>query len=468
MKIYNTLSGKKDAIKPRKGKKINLFVCGPTIYDYSHLGHARTYIVFDAFAKYLKLRGFDVFYLQNITDIDDKIIVRAREKGVSPKDLASAFTKEYLKDMKALGITSVDKYAKATDHIKQIISQVERLMQKSFAYTIEGDGIYYNTAKFKKYGKLAGRTALQAEDSVSRIDYSKHKKNRGDFCLWKFSEDPEPNWPAPFGRGRPGWHIEDTAISEKFFGAQYDTHGGARDLIFPHHEAEIAQMEAISGKSPLVRCWMHTGFLTVNGQKMAKSLGNFIVLNDFLKRYPANYLRFFVLKTLWRSPIDYSESTLVEVKSAVEKIEEFLRRIKIPETRGVVKAKNSARNAKLIKTFKQNFYKGLDDDFNTPKAFAVLFDFIREANTLLDKDLLSRTQASEIYKFFIEINKILGIINLKKVNATIPQDIKNLVRKRELHRKNSEWEKADEIRAQIEKKGFIVEDTEKGVLIKKI
>ena len=465
MKIYNTLSGKKDLLKPIKGKKINLFVCGPTVYDYSHIGHARTYVIFDAFVKYLRAQGFDVFYLQNITDIDDKIIARAREKGVTPKDLAMAFEKEYLKDMKMLEISSVSKYARATDHIKEINSQVKRLIDKGFAYEIAGDGIYYNINKFKNYGKLAGRTVLQAEDSISRIDYSKDKKNRGDFCLWKFSEASEPSWPSPLGNGRPGWHIEDTAITEKFFGSQYDIHGGARDIIFPHHEAEIAQMEAVSGKSPLVKYWMHTGFLTVNGQKMGKSLGNFILINDLLKRCPVNYLRFFIIKNSWHSAVDYSESVMIEVKSAIEKIEEFLRKLK-----NIHSSKNTAdkKNIKLIKDFKINFYKDLDDDFNTPKAFATLFEFIKKSNELLTSDLISKKQADEIYKFFQEINNIFGIINFKKVNKTAPATVKKLVKNREQFRKNKEWQKADEIKMQIEKYGFTVEDTKDGPAIKSI
>ncbi|MFH1762261.1 MAG: cysteine--tRNA ligase, partial [bacterium] len=313
LKIYNTLSGKKDPFKPIKAKKVSIFVCGPTVYDYSHLGHARTYIAFDCFVKYLKHIGYNVFYLQNITDLDDKIIARAREKGVPPKDLALAFEKEHFKAMKTLGISSVSKYARATSYIKEIISQVKRLEEKGYAYKIESDGIYYDISKFKNYGKLAGRTALDAEDSVSRIDYSKDKRNRGDFCLWKFKQqEEEPSWKSPWGQGRPGWHIEDTAITEKFFGAQYDIHGGARELIFPHHEAEISQMEAISGKRPMAKYWMHGGFLTVNGQKMGKSLNNFITLPDILSRCPANYLRFFALKSLWRSPVDYSESVMIE------------------------------------------------------------------------------------------------------------------------------------------------------------
>jgi len=455
MKIYNTLTGKKDEFKPIKRKKVNLFVCGPTVYDYSHIGHARTYIIFDAFVKYLRAQGFDVFYLQNITDLDDKIIARARERGVSPKDLVTAFVKEHLKDMKTLGVDSVSKYARATDYIKEIISQIKRLQDKGYAYKIDGDGIYYNIAKFKNYGKLAGRTALDAEDSVSRIDYSKDKKNRGDFCIWKFSSSDEPSWRAPFGKGRPGWHIEDTAITEKFFGPQYDIHGGARDLIFPHHEAEIALMEALSDKSPMAKYWMHGGFLTVNGQKMGKSLGNFITINDLLKRCPANYLRFFVVKNLWSSPVDYSESAMIEVKSAVGKIEEFLRKV------SSIKYQVSSKEAGLIiKKFKENFYKDLDDDFNTPKAFAVMFDFIKKANELLDKGQISKKQAGDIYKFFQKINKIFGIIDFKKVNETIPAEIKKLAKLREQYRKNKEWQKADETRLQIEKQGFTVEDTE--------
>ncbi len=465
LKIFNALTGKKDLFKPLNGKKVNMFICGITVYDYAHIGHARTYIIFDSFVKYLRHIGYDVFYLQNITDIDDKIIARAREKGVSPKDLAAAFGKECLKDMKALGINSVSKYAKATDYIKQIISQINRLEEKGYAYEIKDDGMYYDISKFKNYGKLAGRTALAADDGVSRIDYSSKKRNRGDFCLWKFKQETnEPSWPSPFGEGRPGWHIEDTAITEKFFGPQYDIHGAARDLIFPHHEAEVSQMEAISGKSPMAKYWMHGGFLTVNGQKMGKSLGNFILLSDLLKRCDANYLRFFVVKNLWRSPVDYSESVMIEVKSAINKVEEFLRKLNTESKKS--KAKN--KNAKLIKKFKEDFYKELDDDFNTPKAFAVMFEFIKEANQLLEKDLISKSEAAEIYKFFQTINGIFGFINFKKVTATIPVAIKKLASEREKFRQEKNWQKSDELRLQIEKQGYTVEDTPSGPVVKRI
>jgi len=465
IKIFNTLTERKDAIKPKSGNKINLFVCGPTVYDYSHIGHARNYVAFDAFAKYLKFSGYKVFYLQNITDIDDKIIARAREKEVSPKDLALAFEKEYLDNMKALGVNSVSKYARATSHIKEIISQVQRLQQKGFAYEIPGDGIYYDISKFKNYGKLSGRTALQAEDAVSRIDYSKDKRNRGDFCLWKFTQDSsEPSWPALFGPGRPGWHIEDTAITEKYFGSQYDIHGAARDLIFPHHEAEIAQMEALSGKAPMVNYWMHVGFLTVSGQKMSKSLNNFITIRDILGRISPQCLRFLILKNLWSSPVDYSDSALMETKSALEKIEEFLRKIRSTKSKSQNKLQKS--NSKFIEKLKKDFYKELDDDFNTPKAFAVIFDFIKEANQLLDESKFTKKEAEAVYKFFEEFDSVFGIIDYKRVKFTIPSKIRELAKQREEFRKNKDWQKSDEARKEIEKHGYIVEDTKDGFSIK--
>ncbi len=461
IKVYNTLSGRKEEIKPLEGNKINFFVCGPTVYDFSHIGHARTYVIFDCFAKYLTHQGFEVFYLQNITDVDDKIIVRAREKSVLPKDLAEAFEKEHLKDMKLLGITSVKKYARATDHIQEIINQIERLVEKGLAYKLD-DGIYFDIVGFKNYGKLSGRTALQAEDSVSRIDYSTTKKNRGDFCLWKLAVEGEPSWESPFGIGRPGWHIEDTAITEKFFGEQYDIHGGAQDLIFPHHEAEVALMESISGKAPLAKYWMHTGFLTINDQKMAKSGGNSVTIDAFLKRYSVQQLRFFIAKNLWHQPMNYSESSMIEVKSALEKMEEFLRKVKLVKT-----LKGKAVITAKIKKYQTQFWDALADDFNTPKAFATLFELIKEINVALD--FLSQSQAYTIYHFFEEINHIFNIIDFKKLRqTTIPPEVEKLMTEREQSRKEQNWQKADEVRQEIEKYGYIVQDTKDGQVLKKL
>ena len=274
LKLYSTLSRKREIFKSIKKGKVNLFVCGPTVYDYAHLGHAKTYIQFDIIVKYLRYKGYKVFYLQNITDIDDKIIKRANEEKVDWKEIVKKYKEEYLEDMKNLGVDSIDKYANATDYIPEIISQVKRLIDKGIAYKIS-DGYYFDLTKFKEYGKLAKRKTEQAEDAVSRIDENPEKRNKGDFCLWKFKKENEPFWESELGEGRPGWHIEDTAITEKELGSQYDIHGGGLDLIFPHHEAEIAQMESISGKKPLVRYWMHIGFLKTKNRKMSNSSGNF-------------------------------------------------------------------------------------------------------------------------------------------------------------------------------------------------
>ena len=467
LKLYNTLSRGKEVFKPRKGKKVNLFVCGPTTYDFSHIGHARTYIVFDVIAKYLRAKGFDIFYLQNITDIDDKIIKRAKEKKISPQKLARDFEKEYLEDMKSLKIDSVTKYARATDHIKEIISQVKRLLKKGYAYQIE-DGIYYNISKFKDYGKLSKRTVLQAEDAVSRIDEAKEKRNRGDFCLWKKSKPGEPKWPSPWQNGRPGWHIEDTAITEKYFGFQYDIHGGAKDLIFPHHEAEIAQMEAISKRKPMVRYWLHSGFLTVEGQKMSKSLGNFITIREFLKKNSPRLLRFFVIKTLYQSPIDYRERAILQAKRELEKIDEFLDKCKTQNA----KSKTTIQNSKLIKNLlletKNKFELAMEDDFNTPKAIATLFDFINKGNSLFDKNQISSADAREILKRLSEIDKVFNFIFWKKPKEKIPKEILKLVKEREGCRKTGQWQKADQIRKKIKQMGYWVEDTKEGTKIKKL
>jgi len=496
LKLYNTLSRKKEVFRPRRGKKVNVFVCGPTTYDLSHIGHARTYIVFDMILKYLKQKGYDVFYLQNITDVDDKIIDRAVEEKVFWKDLSRKFEKEYLKDMKALNINSVSKYARATAHIKEIISQVERLLKKGFAYQIpspakrgEGgdeakpqrpkDGIYYDIKKFKDYGKLSRRTVLMAEDAISRIDEAKGKRNKGDFCLWKFVV-PEwqksgkkflriPSWPSPSGDGRPGWHIEDTAITEKYFGFQYDIHGGARDLIFPHHEAEIAQMEAISGRKPLVKYWLHTGFLTVKGQKMAKSLGNFITVKDFVKKHSARILRLFVLKTHYRSPIDYSEKEIEQVKNQLERIDEFLDKLQKLKGKQKVQKISDRLNFVLIADSEKEFERAMDDDFNTPVALASVFRLITRGNQLFDKGKLTSAEARAILAFLKKIDKVFNFIFWgKRIALKIPSFIKKMVREREEARKREDWKLADEIRRKIQWMGYKIEDTKEGPILKKI
>lgn len=459
--FYNTLLRKKEIFKPLKDRKVNFFVCGPTVYDFAHIGHARTYIIFDAIAKYLKYKGYKVFYLQNITDVDDKIINRAKEKGVKPEGLAKEFENSYFEDMDVLDVNSISKYAEATEHIKEIIGQVEKLLKKGFAYQLE-DGIYYNISKFKDYGKLAKRTVLQAEDGVSRIDEGIDKKNKGDFCLWKFSKPEEPKWTSPWGEGRPGWHIEDTAISEKYFGPQYDIHGGGRDLIFPHHEAEIAQIEAISGKKPFVKYWLHTGFLTVNGQKMSKSLKNFITIKDFLKDNPARLLRFLIVKNHYRSPFDYGEKIILQSKKELERIDEFINKLQNQKS----KTKNKSKFK--ISKYEKSFTTAMENDFNTPKAIAVIFELINKGNILIAGNKLVKTDAGKILKFLKEIDGFLEFIFLKEKKEKIPQQISELVEQRESARKEKNWQKADEIRKKISDLGYQVEDTIDGPKVKKI
>ncbi len=415
--------------------------------------------------KYLRHQGYKVFYLQNITDIDDKIIKRAKEKKKSWRQIARFFEKEYHKDMKSLKVDGITKYARATDYIKEIQSQVRRLLKKGYGYSIK-DGIYYDIRRFKDYGKLSRRTALGAEDAVSRIDESKGKRNRGDFCLWKFKKPGEPSWPSFWDNGgRPGWHIEDTAITEKYFGPQYDIHGGARDLIFPHHEAEIAQMEAISGKKPLVRYWLHTGFLTIRGRKMSKSLGNFITLKDFFKKWPARkcsqaaeILRFIVFSSHYRSPLDYSPNLAKEVEVNLRRLEEFLTQLR------EIKKSSKESHKKLIENFERKFFNSLEDDFNTPKAKALIFDFIARMNKKIEEDKICRKEAERIYRFFKEINKIFGILDFRKIEQkrVLPKKIKELVEFREKLRTKKKWKEADELRRKIQKLGYKIKDTKEG------
>ncbi|MBI4123197.1 MAG: cysteine--tRNA ligase [Parcubacteria group bacterium] len=462
MRAYNSLTKKKEEIKPGQGKKIKLFVCGPTAYDFSHLGHARTYIVFDAMVRYWRSLGFGVFYLQNITDIDDKIIQRATEQGQDPLTLADTFAEYYFEDMEVLGIRSVSKYAKATNYIQEIISQVQRLEEQGYAYRIE-DGVYYDVTKFKGYGKLSGRTTEGAEDAVSRIDESITKRHKADFALWKLSKEDELAWTSPWGDGRPGWHIEDTAITEKELGEQYDVHGGARDLLFPHHEAEIAQMEALSGKAPLVKHWIHTGLLTVEEEKMAKSQGNFITIREFIEEYSARAMRFLILSSHWHSPIDYSTALVQQTEQDLKRIDEFLSKLESVES-------SNRTNAwqKPLKRSEKEFWAALEDDFHTPKAIASLFNLIRSVNPLFSNNELNKEGAQTILAFLQKADEVLSFLFWgREETEEAPQEIQTLLEEREQARALNDWSKADELRDRIAKVGWQIDDTSDGPRLKK-
>ncbi len=461
IKIFNTLTRQKEEFKPTDPKKVKMFVCGPTVYDYSHIGHARTYIIYDVIARYLRSCGYDVFYLQNITDIDDKIIERAKQKQQSPSDLAQEYKEKYYEDIKKLGITSVSEYAPATQYIPEIISQVQRLIEKGIAYLIEEEGYYFDLTQFTDYGRLSGRTTEAAEDATSRIDESSKKRNKGDFVLWRLSKPEEPGWDSPFGYGRPGWHIEDTAITEKNFGPQYDIHGGAHDLIFPHHEAEIAQMESISGQKPFVKYWAHSGFLTINGQKMSKSLGNFVTIRDVLEKYPPETLRLMFLMSHYRSPVDYTEENLKQAEAATTRIKEFLDRLHKFESAGenLPLSDESANIKKIV----QKIITALDDDFDTPKAISLLFDYIHLANREIDNRRL--VPELDIWRIF---GDILGILPTADSPNEIPDEVKLLTQEREEARQTKNFTRSDELREKIKNLGYELDDTSYGPLIKKI
>ena len=450
MEIYNTLSRKKERFPSvDEQHKVRLFVCGLTVYDDAHVGHARTYLFFDFFASYLRSLGYAVNYLQNITDIDDKIIARAAERNMSPGDLAKHFSDSYRSDMRALGIDAVTTYAPATEFISQIVAQVERLIDKGFAYQIDGDGWYFDIAKDEDYGKLSGRTVAQAEDGVSRIDDSDAKRNRGDFCLWKFSKPNEPVWNTSLGPGRPGWHIEDTAISEYYFGPQYDIHGGADDLKFPHHEAELAQQESASGLKPFVRWWMHTGFLLVNGKKMAKSAGNFVTIKDFLKENPPEILRWIMLAHHYRSPVDFSDELVAQGRAALGNLSE----------RFAALSDDGALDDAAAAAWRERFHAALGDDLNTPQALAVMFDLLKE-------DALSPADRRRLVLEFDGILK-LGIAERAAALVDIPQEIAEKLRRYEQFRADKQFVQSDALRNEIESLGYEVRDTAEGSRITK-
>ncbi len=477
MRIFDTLSQTKKPLPKSKGA-LKFFVCGPTVYDLSHIGHARTYIVFDAFVKFLRAKKLKVFYLQNITDIDDKIIVRAKKQKISPIKLARIFEKEYEKDIKSLKITSVKKYARATNHIKEIQKQISALIKKGYAYQTK-NGIYFEIKKFKDYGKLSKQDLGKLRHGY-KIEPDPDKKDPLDFALWKntrinadlntdqrgkkikfrITKNGEPIWSSPWGWGRPGWHIEDTAITEKYFGPQYDIHGGGNDLKFPHHEAEIAQQESASGKKPLVKIWMHTGFLLVNGEKMSKSLGNFITIRDFLKKHSSEALRLMVLLNHYRSPFNYTEELAKQSEKSSERMQEFMEKLEF-----VKNSKFKRQKSKLqlkIQKYKNQFNLSLEDDFNTPKAIATIFELITKIQPNIWQ--LSPKEAQTLLKF---IKKSLKIFEIELKPVKIPSKITKKAIDREKFRENKQFIQADQLRKEIEMLGYFLEDTPFGPMVRK-
>jgi len=446
MDIYSTLTRSKENFETINKNRVNLFVCGPTVYDDAHIGHGRTYISFDTIKRYLEYSGYAVFYIQNITDIDDKIINRSKESGIPANDIARKFEKRYIEDMTKLNVTGVNLFARATNHLDEIIDQIQRLIDKGFAYESE-DGVYFEIEKFKEFGKLSNRKIEELESHRELAETT--KRNEQDFALWKKRDGiDEPVFSSPWGDGRPGWHIEDTAITEYYFGEQYDVHGGGLDLIFPHHEAEITQMEAVSGKSPMVRYWLHTGFLNVNGEKMSKSLHNFITIRELLQDWDADTFRFFVLSTHYRSPIDFSKDSLHQSEKSLEKIKKFYSTLDVEEC-------DVESDLEVLNDAKQEFFNSMDDDFNTPKAIASLFVLMNECKNidLSDDDKIA------IKVFLNDVSQILGIDFYLEETSAGSDDLFNLITNvRADLRAAKQYELSDKIRDELINLGYEIND----------
>lgn len=459
LRLHNTLKRAVEDFVPREENKVHLFVCGPTVYDFSHLGHAKTYVQLDTLARVLKHHNYDVFYLQNITDIDDKIMTRAHERNIDWQDLRSTFQDEYIADMTSLNNTSVTQYARATDYIDDIIKQVQTLVDKGHAYTIDKDGIYFEIATFADYGKLSGRSEVKKDDARTRIDESDNKRGWNDFCLWKFSKPGEPTWDAPFGAGRPGWHIEDTAITEHFFGPQYDIHGGAVDLIFPHHEAEITQMEAASGKVPLVRYWVHTGFLTIDDEKMAKSAGNFFTIREVIEKgYDPIAIRLFMLQSHYRSPINFTFDNLDAANNRLRNWRNIAAlRHQTHDTLRDDDEKSTDETSVSLYATAQALTEALEDDLNTPAGLTIIDD----AFTRLTKAPLKDIHQHALTELLSTIDEVLGL-QLIESTPDVDDETKRRIIERQHARATQDWKKSDDIREDIEKSGITIRDTATG------
>ena len=469
IRIYNTLTKSKETFEPEVTGHVKIYVCGPTVYDSCHVGHARSVVVFDVVVRYLRAMDYQVTYVRNFTDVDDKIINRANTVGMNPHELAEQYIDEFHRDMDALNVMRADQEPRVTEHIDDIISIVETLVEKKTAYLADGD-VFFAVETFKEYGKLSGRK-LADMVAGSRVEINENKRNPFDFVLWKAAKPGEPSWPSPWGEGRPGWHIECSAMSSRFLGETFDIHGGGKDLIFPHHENEIAQSEAAHGR-PFARYWMHNGFVNIDNEKMSKSLNNFLMIKDILKTYHPESVRLFLLSSHYRSPIDFSDQNLKESEKALDKIYGVLKRL--DQEAGFADLDDTAAAG----AHWQTFCKAMDDDFNTAKGLGILFNLVKEANRILDDDGRSSKNDGSLATLTADLRRmgrILGIFrqpwrvffenraeNQLRDMTISPETINALVAERTDARANKDWKRADEIRAQLEKTGIILEDKSDG------
>ena len=451
LSVYNTLNNKKEIFKSIEPNKVKMYVCGMTVYDFCHIGHARVLIVFDMITRWLRESGYEVHYVRNITDIDDKIIKKAFDENVDYSVITENFIKEMNYDAAQLGVISPSLEPKATDHIDEMIEMIDGLINKGFAYKAENNDVFYAVSKFKDYGKLSGKS-LKDLIAGSRVEVDKFKDDNNDFVLWKSAKANEPYWESPWGNGRPGWHIECSTMSNKLLGKNFDIHGGGQDLQFPHHENEIAQSEAVND-CQMANYWIHNGFVKIDDEKMSKSLGNFFTIRSVLEKYQPEVVRFFILKAHYRSPLNFSQKNLAEAKQALTKL--YL----------------SVRNFKLDKEFKinwnskfaNNFKKALDDDFNTAEAIAILFELALKVN---------KNQNIEDINLLIKLGNVLGILSqdaevFLKDNVNKGIDVEKIIRQRDEAKASKDYVTADKLRDDLLENDILIEDTPTGTVWRK-
>ena len=463
LKVYNTLTKQKEKFVPLEKNKVRIYVCGPTVYDDIHIGNARAFVAFDVIRRYLEYKGYEVTYVSNITDVDDKTVKRMKQTGISLQQLGEKYSDSYFEDIADLNIRKPDINPRATQHIEEIINMIQTLLNKGLAYVVDGE-VYFDVSKFEDYGKLSGNKA-EALKAGARIEVNRRKRNPADFVLWKKNKPREPSWNSPWGNGRPGWHIECSAMSMKYLGETLDIHAGGEDLIFPHHENEIAQSEGATGK-PFVRYWLHNGWLTVNGEKMSKSLGNFITARDAIKKCNPQVVRFFLASVHYRSPIDFSDKALRQASKNLERLinsVESLEELKESRQSSV----DDKRLLKKAEEVRQKFEEAMDDDFNTSLAVSTLFNLVKEINKFAEThtEIEDKTKRKIIKIVRSLLEDVLGIQveRRKPESEKILKDLMDMIfEMRQAARERGDWGASDEIRRKLEEIGFVVEDTPNG------
>ena len=460
MKIYNTLSRKKEEFVPIKEGEYSIYICGPTVYNLIHIGNARPMCVFDTLRRYLEYKGNRVRYVQNFTDVDDKIIHKANEEHLPSSEISERYIKEYQIDAAGLNVRPATVHPKVTENIENIIHIVETLVEKGYAYPANGD-VYFRTKKFSEYGKLSH---MPMEDLVAgaRVSVDDVKEDPADFALWKAAKEGEPSWPSPWSNGRPGWHIECSAMAKTYLGDTIDLHCGGQDLIFPHHENEIAQSECANGV-PFSHYWMHNGYIDVDGAKMSKSKGNFFTVRDVSKQYGYEVIRYLMLQAHYRSPINYSKEILDQCKASLER----LYNCKNALENALPLAVSAPFDPKTLEPFRLRFEEAMEDDLNTADALSVLFELVREINTTLRQSPLPKEKLQGMQQLFTELADVLGLLYQKPEEEEIPKEVAALLEERAAARKAKDFQKADALRDEISRLGYIVEETRQGTKVTK-